>query len=59
MFLDYSPVLLADCSAERIGCNLPRSNHEATLAVIVDSFGWTSTSEEFVKTLQVTAKVSG
>jgi len=59
MFLDYSPVLLADCSAERIGCNLPRSNHEATLAVIEDSFGWISTSEEFINTLQVTAKVSG
>jgi len=35
---------------------LPRSNHEASLLLIEDSFGWVSTSEEFVKALQVTAK---
>jgi len=34
MFRDYSPVLLADCTAEPVGYGLPRSNHEATLLLI-------------------------
>jgi ureidoacrylate peracid hydrolase len=58
MFRDYSPVLLADCSGEVVGCKLPRSDHEASLLLIEDSLGWVSTSEEFVKALQVTAKAS-
>ena len=58
MFRDYWPVLLADCSRERIGYNLPRSNHEAPILLIEDSFGSVSTSEEFVKALQVTPKAS-
>jgi ureidoacrylate peracid hydrolase len=58
MFHDYSPVLLADCSGEVVGYKLPRSNHEASLLLIEDRFGWVSTSEEFVKALQVTAKAS-
>jgi ureidoacrylate peracid hydrolase len=58
MFRDYSPVLLADCCGERIGYNLPRNNHEASLLLIEDSFGWVSTSEAFAKALQVTAKAS-
>jgi ureidoacrylate peracid hydrolase len=58
MFRDYSPVLLGDCSGEVVGCDLPRSNHDASLTLIADSFGWVSNSEEFVKALQVTAKSS-
>lgn len=52
-FRDYSPVLLADCTAEPIGSGLPRSNHEASLLVIEALFGSVSHSEHFVKTLEV------
>jgi ureidoacrylate peracid hydrolase len=48
VFRDYSPVLLADCTAEPKGYGLPRSNYEATLFIIESQFGWVSTSEEFV-----------
>ena len=58
MFRDYSPVLLADCSGEVVGCNLLRSNHDASLLLIEQRFGWVSSSEEFVKALQVTVKSS-
>jgi len=56
MFRDYSPILLADCSGEVVGFGLPRSNHEASVLLIQERFGWVSTSDEFVKALQVTAK---
>jgi ureidoacrylate peracid hydrolase len=50
MFRDYSPVLLADCTAEPIGQELPRSNHEASLWLIREApFGTVTTSAEFVK----------
>lgn len=52
MFRDYLPVLLADCSAEPIGNDLPRSNHEASLAVIETSLGWVSSSADFIKALE-------
>ena len=52
MFRDYSCVLLADCTAEPVGHDLPRSNHEASLLVIQALFGWISNSEEFTKALE-------
>lgn len=52
MFRDYSPVILEDCTAEPIGYDLPRSNHEASLLVMQRLFGWVSNSEEFIKTLK-------
>jgi ureidoacrylate peracid hydrolase len=52
MFRDYSPVLLADCTAEPLGYGLPRSNHEATLFLIQMMLGWVSSSQEFVKALE-------
>lgn len=55
MFRDYSPILLADCSGEVVGCDLARTNHEASLLLIQERFGWISTSDEFVKALQVAA----
>jgi ureidoacrylate peracid hydrolase len=55
MFHDYSPVLLADCSGEVVGDNLPRSNHETSLLLIEKRFGRVSTSEEFGKALQAAA----
>jgi ureidoacrylate peracid hydrolase len=48
MFRDYSCVLLADCAAEPIGNDLPRSNHDASLLAIQVSFGWVSGSREFI-----------
>ena len=52
-FRDYSAVLLADCSAEPIGYEFPRSNHEASLLTIQRLFGWVSNSNEFIKAVQV------
>lgn len=50
-FRDYSPILLADCTAEPIGHGLPTSNHEASLLLIEALFGWVSHSEHFIKAL--------
>jgi ureidoacrylate peracid hydrolase len=58
MFRDYAPVLLADCSGEVVGCDLPRSNHAASVQLIESRFGWVSTSEEFVRALQVATKAT-
>ena len=53
MFRDYSAILLADCSGEPLGNDLPRSNHQASLFVIADrNFGWVSSSGEFLKSLE-------
>jgi ureidoacrylate peracid hydrolase len=51
-FRDYSPVLLADCTAEPIGRDLPGSNHEASLLLIQALFGWVSRSDHFLEALQ-------
>jgi len=51
-FRDYSPILLADCAAEPIGQDLPKSNHEASLRVIEALFGWVSHSDHFMKALE-------
>lgn len=48
-FRDYRCVLLADCTAEPIGADLPRSNHEATLLVTELLFGWVSDSAAFIE----------
>ena len=53
MFRDYLPVVLGDCTAEPIGNNFPRSNHEASLLTIQTLFGWVSNSNEFIKAIQV------
>ena len=42
MFRDYSCVLLADCTAEPIGQEFARSNHDASLLLIERVFGWVS-----------------
>jgi ureidoacrylate peracid hydrolase len=53
MFLDYSPILLADCTGEPLGNDLPRSNHEASLFVIAGrNFGWVSSSGAFLDCLK-------
>ncbi len=48
MFRDYSCVLLADCAAEPIGNDLPRTNHEASLLSIQTLLGWVSDSETLI-----------
>jgi ureidoacrylate peracid hydrolase len=55
MFRDYSAVVLEDCTAEPVGYDLQRSNHEASLLAIQFSFGWVSTSEAFLSAIQVEA----
>lgn len=53
MFLDYSPILLADCTGEPLGNDLPRSNYEASLFVISGrTFGWVSSSALFLESVQ-------
>ena len=52
MFRDYSCVVLSDCTAEPIGCNLPRTNHEASLLTIQTLFGWVSTSNDFLSAIE-------
>jgi len=52
IFRDYSPVVLEDCTAEPLGYNLQRSNHEASL-LIFQNMGWVSTSDEFIKAVIV------
>jgi ureidoacrylate peracid hydrolase len=44
MFRDYTCIILADCTAEPIAHDAPRSNHEASLLNIELLFGWVSTS---------------
>ncbi len=42
MFRDYACVVVEDCTAEPIGADLSRTNHEASLLVIETLFGWVS-----------------
>ena len=52
MFRDYYCLLLADCTAEPIGADLPRSNHDASLLVLQTQFGWISESAKFIGALE-------
>ena len=58
-FRDYSCVLLADCTGEPIGHDLPTSNHEASLLVIQTLFGWVSGADAFLKALEERAAAAG
>jgi len=51
MFRDYTCLLLTDCTAEPIGADLPRSNHEASLLVMQLLLGWTATSDAVIAAL--------
>jgi len=51
MFRDYSCILLEDCTGEPIGHGLQRSNHDASLLTIQILLGWTSSGEEFLRSL--------
>ena len=50
-FRDYRCVVLSDCTAEVVGSDLARTNHEASLHVIEGLFGWVADSESFVRAL--------
>jgi ureidoacrylate peracid hydrolase len=53
MFRDYRPLLLSDCTAEPIGQEFTRSNHEASLFLIREApFGAVATSADFAKALE-------
>ncbi len=50
-YRDYECVLLADCTAEPIGSEFGRTNHEASLLVIEKLFGWVSDSASLLRAL--------
>lgn len=50
--LDYSCVLLRDCTAEPIGQQFERSNHDASLHAIATMFGWLSDSSDFLRAVE-------
>jgi ureidoacrylate peracid hydrolase len=52
MFRGYACVLPADCAAEPIGSGFSRSNHDASLLLVEQVFGWVSTSDAFVSSLE-------
>jgi ureidoacrylate peracid hydrolase len=54
MYRDYSCVLLADCMSQpTLGKSLPGSNHDASLVLTEVFFGWVSSSDQFIKALEV------
>ena len=59
MFRDYRCLLLEDCTAEAIGADLARSNHEATLLVIQVLVGWVSDSAAFLTALRESMAAAG
>ena len=50
-YRDYHCLLLTDCCAEPIGNDQSRTNHDASLAMIEIMFGWTTDSNDFIKSL--------
>jgi ureidoacrylate peracid hydrolase len=54
IFRDYSPILLADCTAEPFGYGLPRSNYDASL-LLIQTWCWVANSEAFIRALQPSA----
>src|SRR5262249_9676964 len=50
-FRDYHCVVLEDCTAEPMGANLSRSNHDATILLVERIFGSVSTSTNFISAL--------
>ena len=51
MFRDYHCLLLEDCTAEPVGNDLPRTNHDASLLVVQAVFGRTARSDDLVAAL--------
>ncbi len=57
-FRGFMPIVLADCTAEPIGNNFPRSNYQASLLLIQSYFGLVSSSAEFIKGVSINEKKS-
>jgi len=51
MYRDYSCLVLEDCTAEPLGADQTRSNHEASLLNIELLFGWVSDSATLIDAL--------
>jgi ureidoacrylate peracid hydrolase len=53
MYRDYRCVALTDCMNQpKLGSSLPGNNHDASLVLIESSFGWISSSDQFINALQ-------
>ncbi len=50
-YRDYHCLLLSDCTAEPLGSQFPRGNHEASLLTIEALFGWVSDSAALLSAL--------
>lgn len=50
-FRDYHCILLTDCTSEPIAWDASRSNHDASITLVQILFGWTSTSDHFLKAI--------
>ena len=57
-FRDYRCLLLADCSAEPLGSEHARTNHDASLVTIEALFGWVADSSDFLDALSVAGSAS-
>ncbi|MGH7906991.1 MAG: cysteine hydrolase family protein [Candidatus Binataceae bacterium] len=53
MFRDYSCVLLEDCTAEPVGAEFSRSNHDASILTIERLMGWVSDSNKLIEAFGV------
>jgi nicotinamidase-related amidase len=53
-FRDYHCVVLEDCTAEPMGADLSRSNHDATILLVERIFGSVSTSTNLINALDAT-----
>ncbi|MER8480650.1 cysteine hydrolase [Mesorhizobium sp. M1163] len=51
-FRDYHCILLTDCTSEPIASDAPRSNHDASITLVQILFGWTSTSDHFLRAIE-------
>jgi ureidoacrylate peracid hydrolase len=51
-FRDYVCLLLSDCTAEPMGSDLQRTNHEASLLLVERLFGWVTESRALVEALE-------
>lgn len=51
-FRDYHCILLTDCTSEPIASDASRSNHDASITLVQILFGWTSTSDHFLKAIE-------
>lgn len=57
-FRDYRCVLLEDCTAEPIGSDTARTNHEATVLLTERLFGWVADSGAFVRAVATRRSVA-